>query len=211
MFCNFCGAPNPDASAFCNKCGKAIAATAAAAPVQAQPIAHQLETAPLAVPTVAPPIAPATPLRQEVVPSIAISTGGALTPTARAEFTSELTAELGRQVEDKCYPATIAAWLGTLIIVWGMTITWLGAQAGIVVALIAAFAVAGMVFKFVKAYLEDKYVHPVGGFSDEMLVTRYNEAKADRRAARTRTSIGWAVFAIVGVLLVIAWLAARHQ
>jgi Zn-dependent protease with chaperone function len=43
-----------------------------------------------------------------------------------------------------------------------------------------------------------------------MLVSRYNEAKADRRAARTLSTIGWAVIAIIVVIVVIAWVASRQ-
>jgi hypothetical protein len=63
----------------------------------------------------------------------------------------------------------------------------------------------------VKSMLESKYLRPIADYSDEMLVTRYNEAKAERRAARTRSVIGWAVIAIIFALLFIAWLAARFE
>jgi hypothetical protein len=55
----------------------------------------------------------------------------------------------------------------------------------------------------VKTALGNKYLAPIIGYSDEMLVARYNEAKADCRTARTRSAIGWAAFAIIGVILVI--------
>jgi WD40 repeat protein len=34
MFCNFCGAPNPDTASFCNRCGKAVVQPQADAPTQ---------------------------------------------------------------------------------------------------------------------------------------------------------------------------------
>jgi hypothetical protein len=71
--------------------------------------------------------------------------------------------------------------------------------------------IAGIVFKVVKGALEDKYLRPIADLSDEMLVNRYNEAKADRRAARTRTAISWAVIAIIVVVLIIAWVAAQRH
>jgi len=36
MFCNYCGAPNPDVALFCNKCGKAVVRPPASAPAQAE-------------------------------------------------------------------------------------------------------------------------------------------------------------------------------
>ena len=44
-----------------------------------------------------------------------------------------------------------------------------------------------------------------------MLVARFNEVKADRRAARMRAAIGWAVVVIIAVLLTILFLAAGRQ
>jgi WD40 repeat protein/ribosomal protein L40E len=35
MFCNYCGAPNPDAASFCNRCGKAVVRPPAKAPAHA--------------------------------------------------------------------------------------------------------------------------------------------------------------------------------
>lgn len=198
MFCNYCGAPNPDVASFCNKCGKAMAGTPAIAPVQAQPITHVTETPPPASLSTPTPTALASSMRQETHAAI----GGTLTPAARIEFTDGLTAELRHQIEDKCFPGAIAAWIITLIAV---------ARFNMVLAFVMAFVLAGIVFKVVKAILEDKYLRPIADLSDEMLVTRYNEAKADRRAARTRTAISWAVIAIIAVLLAVGWLAAHRQ
>ena len=39
MFCNYCGAPNPDFASFCSKCGKAVVRSPASTPAQAQPLA----------------------------------------------------------------------------------------------------------------------------------------------------------------------------
>jgi hypothetical protein len=70
---------------------------------------------------------------------------------------------------------------------------------------------AGITYKVVRDILTHKQLDTIPNISDEMLVTRYNEAKADRRAARTRTAIGWAVIAIIGVVLIIAWVAAQRH
>jgi hypothetical protein len=198
MFCNYCGAPNPDIASFCNKCGKAMGRTPTSEPVQVSPIAYVTETLPVASPSTSTPAVLAVPLRQETSTAI----GGTLTPTARTEFTDGLTVELRRQIEDKCFPAAIAAWIIALIAV---------ARFNMVLAFVLAFVVAGIVFKVVKTILKDKYLRPIVHLSDEMLVNRYNEAKADRRAARTRTAISWAVIAIIFVLLAIVWVAARRR
>ncbi len=203
MFCNYCGAPNPDAASFCNKCGKAIAGTPASAPVQAQsttaqPIADAMETAVPVPPRQPSPVVLALPTRRESSTSI----GGTLTPAARIEFTDGLTAEVRHQIEEKSIPGAIVAWIVTLIAIARFSMT---------IAFVLAFVVAGIVLKILNGILEDKYLRPIADLSDEMLVTRYNEAKADRRAARTRTAISWAVIAIIVVLLVVAWLAVRRQ
>jgi len=212
MFCNYCGAPNPDVAAFCNKCGKAVAGTPANAPIQAQPITAQpttyvTETPPPEPPSTPAPVVVALPTRQETSTSIR----GTLSSTARTEFTNGLIAELRRQVEDKCFPGAIAAWVLTLVVVARYSITAFGTKTGLVIALAVAFVIAGIVFKVVKGVLEDKYLRPIADLSDEMLVNRYNEAKADRRAARTRTAISWAVIAIIVVVLVIAWVAGQRH
>jgi len=179
-----------------------MARTPSGTSVQAQPttppITHVMATPSPAPPSTPAPVVVALPTRKETSTAI----DGTLTLAARTEFTDGLTVEVRRQIEDKCFPGAIAAWIMTLIAI---------ARFSMVLALVLAFVVAGIVFKVVKAILEDKYLRPIAGLSDEMLVNRYNEAKADRRAARTRTAISWAVIAIIAVLLAVAWLAAHHQ
>jgi len=46
---------------------------------------------------------------------------------------------------------------------------------------------AGIAFKAAKSLLEDKYLRSIADYSDEMRVARYNEAKADHRAAALGT------------------------
>ena len=201
MFCNYCGAPNPDVASFCNKCGKALAAAPASAPVstpaQSRPINYVVEMAP-----------PVSPVRQETRASI----GGTLTPAARTEFTNGLTVEVRRQMDDKCIPVGIVAWIITMIAVAGwFSIPEFGQTWGMVIGLVMAFVLAGVVTKIMNVYLEDKWVGPIANLSDEMLVNRYNEAKADRRASRTRTAISWAVIAIIVFVLVITWVAAQRH
>jgi Tol biopolymer transport system component len=50
MFCNYCGAPNPDVASFCNKCGKAVVRVAASTLAQES----ALPSAPIAAPPAAP-------------------------------------------------------------------------------------------------------------------------------------------------------------
>jgi hypothetical protein len=203
MFCNSCGVSNPDGASFCSKCGKPVAQAPASVsvqtqPVAAQPIAYVARTSTVAPPSMPAPVVLASPIRQETHAPIA----GTLTPAARVEFRDGLTVEVRRQIDDKCIPAAMVAGIITLIAI---------ARFNMTVAFVSAFVVAGIVFKIVKAILEDKYLRTVANLSDEMLVNRYNEAKADRRAARTRTAISWAVIAIIAVVLAVAWLAARSQ
>ena len=98
-----------------------------------------------------------------------------------------------------------------MIAVARFSIPEFGERWGIVIGLVMAFVVAGIVTKIMNVFLEDKWVRPIPDLSDEMLVNRYNEAKADRRAARTRTAISWAVIAIIVVVLIIAWVAAQRH
>ena len=117
-----------------------------------------------------------------------------------------------RRIEGKCFPAALAAWIFTLIIVAHFTITWFGTQTGLIIAVVIAFVSAGgIVSPIMKSMLENKYLRPIADLSDEMLVNRYNEAKADRRAAGTRTAISWAVIAIIVFVLIIAWVAAQRH
>jgi hypothetical protein len=71
---------------------------------------------------------------------------------------------------------------------------------------------AGLVYKFVKERpRKNSICSQSRDSSDEMLMTRSNELKADRRAAGTRAAIGWAVVVIIVVILAIPWLAARRS
>jgi hypothetical protein len=207
MFCNYCGAPNPDVASFCNRCGKKIAAVPSISPIQAQPIAYATEASALTAPSAPIPTMPTTAARQETHAAI----GGTLTPAGRIEFTNGLNAEVRRQVEDKCFPAAIAAWIVSLIAVGGFAISEFGQGWGVGIGLVMAFVVAGMVFKLLKGFLEDKYLRPIADLSDEMFVNRYNESKADRRAAHTRNAISWAVIAIIAVIIIVAYMAAHRQ
>jgi hypothetical protein len=204
MFCNYCGSPNPEVASFCMKCGKAIPRISASEPAPEKSVDHIVAaTTPSPAYLNPPPSAVlASPVRQE--------TFGILAPGARTEFIDGLTVELRRQIDDKCFPASLAAGIVTLIAFARFSIPEFGDKYGFVFAFAAAFVVAGLVFKIAKSVLENKHLRPIADMSDEMLVTRYNEAKADRRAARTRTAISWGVIAIIAIILVIAWLAARR-
>jgi hypothetical protein len=157
------------------------------------------------------PVAPSAPsafsptaeaLVASVLGEAGVPVGRTLTDKARSEFISGLEVEVNRQIEDKCFPVSIAAWILTLILI---------ARFNMIIAFIFAFVVGGIVFKITKAILQDKYQKPIYNLSDEMLVARYNESKADRRAARTRTAISWAVIVIIAVVAAIVWLAAQRH
>lgn len=155
----------------------------------------------------APPLSPAPPVPLSASPTAArllasVLNPGTLSPQARTEFEQGLSAEVQKSIDNKAIPSSLVAGGLTLILVAGLNM---------VAALVAALVVTGMVYKVVKEVLEHKHLHPISDMSDEMLVTRYNEAKADRRAARTRTAIEWAVIIVVGVLLLIVWAAARSR
>ena len=77
-------------------------------------------------------------------------------------------------------------------------------------AFVASLVAAVSVFLFVKNALYRKYVQPISGYSDEMLVARYNEVKADQRAGRMRATVIWAVVLIIAVILGLVWLAAQR-
>ncbi len=218
MFCNNCGAPNPDVASFCNKCGKAIARPAAvavaAAPSGAQPASYVMDVTPAVAssaiapaPIAAPRAAGSSPAPRETPSAVS----GALSAAARVQFSDGLIVEINQQIEDKCFPGAIAAWILTLVVVARYSITALGTRTGLLIAVAIAFVIAGIAFKIVRGVLEDKYLRPIAVLSDEMLVNRYNEAKADRRAAHTRTVISWAVIAIIVVVLMIAWVAAQRH
>jgi hypothetical protein len=226
MFCNYCGAPNPDVASFCHKCGKLIerpsavpvAVPVAAAPAGTQPISSVMDVTPSATPsaTLSPSASAPSGAPQAVAPSPAargtsFAVSEALSAAGRAQFTDGLTAEVRRQIDNKCIPVGIAAWIITMIAVARFSIPEFGQGWGLGICIVMAFVVAGIVTKIMHVFLEDKYLRPLADLSDEMLVNRYNEAKADRRAARTRTAISWAVIAIIVVLLLIAWVAAQRN
>ena len=117
---------------------------------------------------------------------------------ARLEFSQALFKETEKLIENKCFPWAIS--------VGGLTLILL-ARFNIILALVAAVIMAGITFKVVKVALESKYLDPIEKMSDEMLIARYNELKADARAAKTRSAIGWAVIIVVAVIVFIAWAA----
>jgi zinc ribbon protein len=190
MFCNYCGAPNPDGAAFCSTCGKAISHASSG---ESLPRASEK------------PVVPSSPLpsHSEVVDtSTAMSSGGTLTQSARMEFVEGLTAEVRRKIGDKPIIWACVTFIAALVLVAGFNK---------VLALVLALVGAGVVFKLVKDSMEKQYLQPIAGYSDQMLVARYNEVKADRRAAGTRAAIWWAVLIIIGIALVIVWISAHQQ
>ena len=132
----------------------------------------------------------------------AASNEGRLTDAARAEFVDALVAEIRQKIGDKPIAWACVEFIITLIFVAGFNK---------ILALVLASVGAGLVYKFVKDYLEKKYLQPILGYSDQMLVTRYNEVKADRRAAGTRAAIWWAVIILMGVIFAILLFSARRQ
>ena len=200
MFCNYCGAPNPDVALFCNGCGKPIARPAAAAVL---PIS-EMNSSPLTAASAKVGFSPtAERLVASVIGEHAVFPGpNTLSTTAREESEKGLATEVRKNIEDKAMPSSIAAGLLVLILL---------AAINMVLACIVGFVAAGIVYKVVSGHLVHKQLDTIRNTSDEMLVTRYNEAKVDRRAARIRAGIGWAVMAIIGVLVVVAWLASHHE
>jgi hypothetical protein len=161
------------------------------------PLAACLDMAPVR------PISELEPVRRsptaERLIAEALGSAGPLTPAARAEFAAELESEADRTVDNKAMPASLIAAGLTLILL---------ARFSIAFAAIAALIVGPIVYKVLAEILKEKSATQIRQFSDEMLVIQYNQAKADRRAAGTRSAIGWAVIAVVAVIVVIAWLAA---
>jgi hypothetical protein len=200
MFCNYCGAPNPDVALFCNGCGKPIARPAAAAVL---PIS-EMNSSPLTAASAKVGFSPtAERLVASVIGEHAVFPGPhTLSTTAREEFEKGLATEVRKNIEDKAMPFSIAAGLLVLILL---------AAVNMVLACIVGLVAAGIVYKVVSGHLAHKQLDTIRNTSDEMLVTRYNEAKADRRAARIRAGIGWAVMAIIGVLVAVAWLASHRE
>lgn len=125
-----------------------------------------------------------------------------LSPADRKEFEAGLATEVRKKIDDKAMPASLIA--GGLILI-------LLARVNIAAAFIAGFIAAGITYKLVKDVLASRDLNAIPNLSDQILVSRYNEAKADRRAARTRSAIGWAVILIVAVILLVAWAALRSH
>ena len=125
-----------------------------------------------------------------------------LSPADRKEFEANLAAEVRKKIDDKAIPASMVA--GGLVLI-------LLAAVNMTAAFIAGFSAWGITYKVVKDALTSRGLNAIPNLSDQMLVSRYNEAKADRRAARTRSVIGWAVILIVGVVLFVAWVALRSR
>ena len=200
MFCNYCGAPNPDVASFCNGCGKPIARPSAAAVLPVSEMNSPLLTAASARVGFSPT---ADRLFASVIGEHAVFPGPhTLSTTAREEFEEGLATEVRKNIENKAMPSSIAAGLLVLILL---------AAVNMVMACIVGLVAAGIVYKVVTEHLAHKQLDTISNTSDEMLVTRYNEAKADRRAARIRAGIGWAVMAVIGVLVAVAWLASHRE
>lgn len=218
MFCNYCGASNPEGSFFCSVCGKAIARQPANEASQ-QMVAPRLAPSPSQViatlPVTSPSNAPegtALPQREAFSPKIAAphppivpiasdtSKEGVLTESARAQFVDGLVAEIRQKISDKPIGWACVVFILTLVLLAGINKIF---------ALVSALGGAGLVFKYVKDSLEKKYLQPIFAYSDQMLVARYNEVKADRRAASTRAAIWWAVIILLGVIFVILLFSAR--
>ena len=133
--------------------------------------------------------------------SAVISGDGPLTPVARAQFLDELVAEGRKQVADKAgyfgFPAGVIAFV-------------ILARFGLLVAAIGAFVAMALGWKAGEVFFENKYLDPIGSYSDQMLVARYHESKADLRAAGARTTLWRVVFVVVAILLLIGWMASRR-
>ena len=125
-----------------------------------------------------------------------------LSPADRKEFEANLAAEVRKKIDDKAIPASLVAGGLALILLAAVNMT---------AAFIVGFIVAGITYKIVKDVFTSRDLNTIPNLSDQMLVSRLNEAKADRRAARTRSAIGWAVIVIVGVVLFVAWVALRSR
>jgi zinc-ribbon domain len=199
MFCNYCGASNPEGSSFCSTCGKAIARPPAnesssrmVAPMLAPSPSQVVATSPVTSPsntsggTVLPQQAFSPKIATPDPPVVSIATAtpkeGILTESARAQFVDGLVAEIRQKIGDKPIGWACVVFILTLVLLTGLKK---------ILAFILALVGAGLVFKFVKDSLEKKYLQPIFEYSDQMLVPRYNEVKADRRAASTRAAIWW--------------------
>lgn len=209
MFCNYCGASNPDDSSFCNACGKTIARPPAHESLP-QELAPVSASSPQGVVTAAVRLNTAgwtaAPQRQEVPLEIAplspnvatIATGtssqGTLTEAARAQLVEALVTEIRRKVEDKTYIWAGVSFTAAFLLVAGINK---------VLAPGVALVGAGLVFKFVKDALEKQYLRPIVEYSDQMLHARLNEAIADRNAgARAAT---WVLVIIIFAMLLFTY------
>jgi hypothetical protein len=110
MFCNYCGAPNPDGASFCNGCGKPIARPAAAAVL---PIS-EMNSSPLTAASAKVGFSPtAERLVASVIGEHAVFPGpNTLSTTAREEFEKGLATEVRKNIEDKAMPSSMprACW-----------------------------------------------------------------------------------------------------
>lgn len=158
----------------------------------------------------APPVASAqksvSPTAERLLASVlnqdAQAASGPPPSPARLEFSQALFKETEKVIENKCFPWALS--------VGGLTLILL-ARFNMILAVVAAVILAGITFKIVKLTLESKYLDPIEKMSDEMLIARYNELKADERSAKTRSAIGWAVIIVVAVIVLIAWAALRSH
>lgn len=160
-------------------------------------------------PSTAPPVAPrasVSPTAERLLASVlnedAPAAPGSLPPSARLEFSESVFKETEKVIENKCFPWAIC--VGGLVLI-------LLARFNMILALVVGAVAAGITFKGVQLALASKYLDPIEKMSDAMLMARYNELKADQRAAKTRSAIGWAVIVIIGVILLIAYAAARSS
>lgn len=154
----------------------------------------------------APPRASASPTAERLLAGVlnegASGSAGGISAAVRLEFSQAVFKETEKTIENKCFPWALS--LG------GLTLILL-ARFNIILALVLGAVAAGITFKGVQIALESKYLDPIDKMSDEMLVARYNELKADARAAKTRSAIGWTVIAIIGVIILAALLALRSS
>lgn len=180
-------------------------ASHSSSPTAERLLAEALGTSPAAAAAFAP--APASAPVASAAEPVAASPAPApnanavlLAPSERAELLKGLTSEIKKSIDDKSMPWSIGAAILTMI---------LFARFNIGVAVIIGIILGAILHKIIKSSLEEKLLFPINDYSDQMLLNRHNEAKADRRAARNRTLIEWAVIIIVGVILFLFWLAAH--
>jgi hypothetical protein len=134
MFCNYCGAPNPDGASFCNGCGKPIARAAAAAVL---PVS-EMNSPPLTVASARVGFSPtAERLVASVIGEHAVFPGAhTLSTDAREEFEKGLAIEVRKNIDDKAISSSIAAGLLVMILL---------AAVNMVLACIVGLVAAGVV------------------------------------------------------------------